>query len=175
MGWVQSPHPPPTSPTHCTHPTTHHTHLPHPSPTTPIHYIPSPTTPPPSPATHPPPPQIQPPPTSSPKQPPHHPHPPIIPQLVTILVGDRGVGDRADLPWQRRQFWPSSAAFEHLRPHSAILSVRSCHMMPLFGDQTFRKKTTHRGRSRPVQSLIPQIYLDHLAEIAWMEPWKDII
>ena len=99
----------------------------------------------------------------------------FIPQLVTILVGDRGVGDRADLPWQRRQFWPSSAAFEHLRPHSAILSARSCHMMPIFGDQTFRKKTTHRGRSRPVQSLIPQIYLDHLAEIAWMEPWKDII
>ncbi len=38
-----------------------------------------------------------------------------------------------------------------------------------------RLELTVRAVAGPLQSLIPRICLDYLAEMAWMERWKDII
>ena len=85
------------------------------------------------------------------------------PTTSGFLRCDSGVKDFRDLQPREVTIQPFSAAFGHLWLHSAILGARSCHRMPIFGDQFFRKKTTHQERCRSLAAHICRICLDYLA------------
>ncbi len=65
----------------------------------------------------------------------------IIPRLVAFCVAKRALEIVPISHGSRRWVRLKLGVFGHLRQHSAILGTRSCHVMPIFGDQAQEENT----------------------------------